>query len=171
MCSRACTAPKLLNPDKPACHACLPCHATHAVNGSSRQAPLGRRIAIRAAGPNRKSSASAATARPAAPVPTHFQHPETAMKKITEATTQPTELQAKLAAIDQITCSTCHIPHGRELPAKEQAVKARRAAAKPMLRPDVDRQICATCHGIDATRVYLYFHDPKKRDDAAKWTQ
>jgi len=160
-------SPELLNPDKPASHACLPCHATHALEGSSRKLLWATKTLPRGKTDSEKLCLGCHSTSGGAPVPTNFKHPETALKKITGATTRPTELQAKLAAIDQITCSTCHIPHGRELPIKEQgsrATRSRLAAAKPMLRPDVDRQICATCHGIDATRVYLYFHDPKKRE-------
>jgi predicted CXXCH cytochrome family protein len=167
-------SPELLDPDKPVGHACHPCHATHAVKGSEKSmlwaakkkpngATLSERLCLGCHGPGG-----------GAKVPTIIRHPETALKKLTEATTQPTELQKKLAAIDQITCSTCHLPHGREIitpttsVATQPVLTAQRSAIKPMLRPDVDREICATCHGFDSTRVYLYFHNPKKREAIKK---
>ena len=66
-------------------------------------------------------------------------------------------------------CGTCHLPHGSG--SDDQKVLAAiattqpaelalqlRSAARPLLRPDVPRDICATCHGSDAQRVFLYYH-------------
>jgi nitrate/TMAO reductase-like tetraheme cytochrome c subunit len=71
-------------------------------------------------------------------------------------------------------CGTCHLPHGsgsddqKALAAiatthpAELALQLR-SAARPLLRPDVPRDICATCHGSDAQRVFLYYHRPQQR--------
>lgn len=163
-------SPELLDPEKPVGHACHPCHATHAVKGSGKTLLWAARKNPNGATPSEQLCLGCHSPAGGAKVPSVVRHPETALKKLTEATTQPTELQKKLAAIDQITCSTCHLPHGRDIAAPtapettQPVATAHRSAIKPMLRPDVDREICATCHGFDSTRVYLYFHNPKKRD-------
>jgi hypothetical protein len=38
-----------------------------------------------------------------------------------------------------------------------------RGATKPMIRSGVPRNLCATCHGGDADRVFLYYHHPDQR--------
>jgi cytochrome c len=105
-------------------------------------------------------------------VPTVVRHPETALQKLVSSTTQPTELDNKLKLIGEISCSTCHVPHGREIDVRGLSPAVARAmlsSKKPMLRPDVDREICSICHGIDSTRVYLYFHNPKKRAEVKRF--
>lgn len=165
---KAMHSPEVLDPNKPDRHACRPCHASHAIEGSERKMlwaarkyPQGRTNAeqwcLGCHGPT-------GTAKK----PTLVTHPETAMRRIAD-TLEPA-LKAKMQAMGNVTCDTCHLPHGRDLlPAETAAAtqpvaRALRSAIKPMLKPDVDREICATCHGIDSTRVYLYFHNPKKRE-------
>ena len=73
-------------------------------------------------------------------------------------------------------CGTCHQPHGAASagtsvmasiaatqPA-EMALKTR-SAARTMLRPSVANEVCATCHGSDAQRVFLYYHRARQRKD------
>jgi len=58
----------------------------------------------------------------------------------------------------QITCLTCHLPHGKPSESGEQVSPARLASTKPMLRPNVAQRLCAKCHGFDAIHHYLYYH-------------
>ena len=77
--------------------------------------------------------------------------------------------QARGILMDRITCATCHLPHGRETPGAAPAITAgQRSAEKPMLRTDVSGEFCASCHGNNAPRLYLYFHRPDKRAGLAK---
>jgi predicted CXXCH cytochrome family protein len=73
-------------------------------------------------------------------------------------------------------CGICHQPHGSSSPelkvpasllAGQPAAMAleMRGAARTMVRPDVARDICATCHGSDAQRVFLYYHRARQRQD------
>jgi len=66
-----------------------------------------------------------------------------------------------------ITCRTCHAPHG-QVPAEGQQklatlTDAERRAQRLMLKPFSAPNVCSTCHGMDALRRFLYFHDPDKR--------
>lgn len=72
----------------------------------------------------------------------------------------------------QITCLTCHLPHGRELPANELAYyeampASQRRAGRLMLRSFSAPNACTTCHGADALRRFLYFHHPDRRADSS----
>jgi len=100
-------------------------------------------------------------------------HPPVALQNV-ELNAVPASLplfdqQGKPDANGQITCRTCHIPHGRtfdsnpleqlgaELPIRELT------ARRPMIRPYAAPNLCSTCHGLDGLRLYLYYHDPLKR--------
>ncbi|MBW7904535.1 MAG: hypothetical protein LC135_07955 [Phycisphaerae bacterium] len=67
----------------------------------------------------------------------------------------------------RIACRTCHLPHGREPPAGVDP-----HAAGPNLRLQLRAfsppNTCTTCHGADALRRYLYFHDPERRGPLAR---
>jgi predicted CXXCH cytochrome family protein len=65
------------------------------------------------------------------------------------------------AAVGSITCRTCHEPHGRMLPEPLDSPLAHLAGLH--LRPFETPNVCTTCHGGDALRRYLYFHDPARR--------
>jgi len=71
--------------------------------------------------------------------------------------------------IDQITCRTCHLPHGRSTTIEQEnsfsgkIEIAHISANKPMLRPNVARELCAKCHGFEAAGFFLYYHYPNKR--------
>jgi cytochrome c553 len=92
---------------------------------------------------------------------------------LTLAATQPSDLPAYLPDSKSFACSVCHLPHGKSaapivLPPTTQPTPgeplALRNATKPMLRPNVARDTCATCHGSDADRVFLYYHHPDSRN-------
>lgn len=77
-------------------------------------------------------------------------------------------------ADDRVTCVTCHLPHGKDVP-ETQVVhdetgpsRPLRSAAKPLLRSDVSEQFCASRHGAQAPRLYLCYHQPDKRVGLSK---
>lgn len=66
----------------------------------------------------------------------------------------------------RITCRTCHLPHGRELGTVAPVTLERTpatAALQPGLRRFAAPNLCTNCHGADALRRFLYFHDPQRR--------
>lgn len=62
----------------------------------------------------------------------------------------------------RIACRTCHLPHGRAAP---EGVDPGQPGVnlRLQLRPFAAPNTCTTCHGADALRRYLYFHDPVRR--------
>jgi predicted CXXCH cytochrome family protein len=71
-------------------------------------------------------------------------------------------------------CGVCHQPHGSNADDLKvlKAVAATQptgtalqlcSAARPMIKENVATDICATCHGSDASRVFLYYHRPRQR--------
>ena len=69
----------------------------------------------------------------------------------------------------QISCSTCHLPHGRmpekEMPAIDlnKITRNELRATRPMVRPYTVPNLCSSCHGFDGLRRFLYYHAPEKR--------
>jgi predicted CXXCH cytochrome family protein len=69
----------------------------------------------------------------------------------------------------QITCRTCHLSHGRtdllRAMAGEPADSAEQdvTASKLQVRAFVPPNLCSQCHGAEARRRFLFFHDPVKR--------
>lgn len=68
-----------------------------------------------------------------------------------------------------IACITCHEPHGRapggaggDSHSKSLSL-ARQRAMRLELRPFEMPNLCTSCHGQDALRRFLYFHDPLRR--------
>ncbi len=136
-------------PRNDACHAagirpseqrCLTCHAP---NGSARQAALVRHPEVPAG-----LLARAGAKSPAPPA------------------TQPGQPGLPEGA-DHITCITCHTPHGRSENERRKAPAGATAAqvhaSKPLLRPNISREVCASCHGFESIRRLLYWHQPAKR--------
>jgi len=65
-------------------------------------------------------------------------------------------------------CRTCHLTHGRMTPAPVPEslglLSPRELRARQWhLRTFTVGNICATCHGFDALRRFMYFHDPARR--------
>ncbi|MFI5378379.1 MAG: cytochrome c3 family protein [Tepidisphaerales bacterium] len=147
-------------------HSCAPCHRVHAGEGMSREHLWSTHVFAKGVNSSEQLCLGCHSAAGGARVPAVYSHPETNIKDIRKATTRPSALIDQFGRISQITCATCHLTHGRELATAGAGVSLDRAeitGAKTVLRPNVDRQICAPCHGGDAGRMYLYFHNPEKR--------
>jgi len=154
----------LLPPDQKNKLLCGPCHAVHAVDGSNKtklwaakQDPSGPTATEqRCLGCHDNQTAK----RPELP-----KHPQVIFNLVSFASQANASAHASTLENGRISCNTCHVPHGREdLPTPpEGQTKAMRSAGKPMLRANVDRDTCATCHGDDASRMFLYFHEPERR--------
>lgn len=70
-----------------------------------------------------------------------------------------------VAAAGTIHCRTCHVPHGREDAgaAEFPGLMGPWTQVRPFRVPN----LCSDCHGADALRRFLYFHDPQRRGTAA----
>ncbi len=145
--------------------ACAPCHRVHASAGMERKALWATKTFAKAANEPERLCLGCHSKDGGAKVPAVYSHPETNIKDIKTATTRPAQLVDQFGKISQITCATCHLPHGGDVPGSTIAAldRAEVSSAKTVLRPNVDRQVCAACHGIDAARLYLYFHNLAKR--------
>ncbi len=67
-----------------------------------------------------------------------------------------------------IACRTCHLTHGRStpvaLPEALDGLSLRERRARVWhVRSFGDANVCSTCHGFDALRRFMYFHDPIRR--------
>jgi predicted CXXCH cytochrome family protein len=157
---------------------CGPCHAVHAVDGSSRSKLWASHTDTSVSDSTEQRCLGCHDGK-SAKRPFITVHPTAAMglaklaaavsasasQPTTEPTTAPTTTAPVPLPKEHITCETCHLPHGKPgLPEPSAGTtKSMLAASKPMLRSDVDRNVCATCHGADASRVFLYFHEPERR--------
>ncbi|MFI5379813.1 MAG: cytochrome c3 family protein [Tepidisphaerales bacterium] len=145
---------------------CAPCHSVHAVEGESRDLLWAAKKVENAPSPAARLCLGCHNNdKDGAPLPAFYKHPETTLKDLAKATTRPSTIIDHYGRIDQISCATCHIPHGRDMgeAATTSTDRGRVLSIKAMLRPNIDREVCAACHGIDGARRYLYFHDPKRR--------
>jgi hypothetical protein len=142
--------------------ACAPCHRVHATEGMGRNRLWATTMFEKGKDASERYCLGCHSAGGGAAAPAVFSHPETNMKDVKAATAQPSALIDQFGKISQITCSTCHMAHGCDMP-KPASDPADIASMKTMLRPNVASEVCAACHGIDGARRFLYFHDPKKR--------
>ena len=67
-----------------------------------------------------------------------------------------------------IACRTCHLTHGRTVPMEVQKtaeiMPARELRARKYhVRTFGATTVCNTCHGFNALRRFMYFHDPARR--------
>lgn len=75
----------------------------------------------------------------------------------------------EVGASGNITCVTCHMPHGRppsdEFPELDpQKITAEQMRAMmPMVAPYQIPNLCTSCHGFDGLVRFLYWHKPEKR--------
>lgn len=77
----------------------------------------------------------------------------------------------RLADSGQLTCQSCHTPHGRTFgdapctqPTDASAVQLR--AGGVMNRGYQTPNLCSSCHGQEGRLLYLYWHYPEKRPRA-----
>jgi predicted CXXCH cytochrome family protein len=154
---------------------CAPCHAVHAVEGSQKDKLWASRLDILAATPNEQRCLGChddqTAKRPSIPA-----HPSVVFGLLKWSATRPSSLPQYLPTERSIPCGVCHLPHGNknsiDVPilaagtslSPEQLIDLR-GATKPMMRPSVAHDLCATCHGGDADRVFLYYHHPEQRQE------
>lgn len=68
-----------------------------------------------------------------------------------------------------IACRTCHLTHGRSTPAPVPKTLAGDMSSRELrarawhVRSFGPANVCTTCHGYDALRRFMYFHDPARR--------
>lgn len=67
-----------------------------------------------------------------------------------------------------VACRTCHLTHGRSdplpTPADVPDLKTREMRARIWhVRRFGASNVCTTCHGLDALRRFIYFHNPARR--------
>jgi len=150
--------------------ACSPCHAVHATPGSVKPLLWAAPLNPTAANESDRRCLGCHTPGSSAKAPPMFEHPPAALESV------PYALRARGGnnapdgnALSPITCLTCHLPHGKQVPNITALANAMRdpkplvAASKPLLRNDVARTLCTTCHGPDSPRVFLYYHRPAER--------
>jgi len=154
---------------------CAPCHAVHAVEGSQKDKLWASRLDISAATPNEQRCLGChddqTAKRPSIPA-----HPPVEFGLLKWSATRPSSVPQYLPTERSIPCGVCHLPHGNknsiEVPvvaagttlSPEQLIDLR-GAAKPMMRPGVAHDLCSTCHGGDADRVFLYYHHTEQRQE------
>ena len=111
----------------------------------------------------------------AAPVPAIYTHPIVPMMEpptgIGGSGLRLFDVEGMPDAKGRITCRTCHTPHGREAinltsvfserghDLGEEALRSMQLLIRTFEPPN----LCSTCHGQDAWRRFLYFHDPERR--------
>ena len=157
---------------------CKPCHAMHATSEGAWGELLSPRFLMDqcvSAGTDIGACVPCeACHRPDGPAPVRAvaSHPEV----LTMNVFQPEDagylpLFDKAGHVDpqgQITCRTCHVSHGRldllqRLEDRESLDDTERHQLKTQIRPFVPSNLCTTCHGDDARKLFLYFHDPERR--------
>jgi predicted CXXCH cytochrome family protein len=158
--------------------ACRPCHVVH--GGTDRVEPRLLWPKTLSEYPDRDPNTSAAdhycrschrTGGPVAP-PATYGHPQADMFNADDPN-KPGYLPLFNAAgeVDpqgKIACRTCHLTHGRSTPA---AIPANLANLPPRemrarawhIRSFSPDCVCSTCHGVDAIRRFMYFHDASRR--------
>ena len=149
---------------------CGPCHAVHALPGISAvgtwSGPLGPeehppdvRKCTGCHGPDGHATPAALIDHPAIDVDGITQIGPDAQASL------PIVSEQETATTGRVTCTTCHLPHGRPasrgLPGIDPAnlTPQQHRGLRPMLRPYVAPNICSNCHGFDGLRLFLYYHD------------
>ncbi len=149
---------------------CGPCHAVHAIKGSARENLWA--AGLNPAGADRTQQECLACHTQAGPAKAInvVQHPDVIVQELLKRHVAVPAPVHVLIPEGRITCTTCHLPHGRldvqvavPPPAATQPTLAALRSLKPMLRSRVPDQLCATCHGFNAARRYLYWHRPELR--------
>lgn len=159
-------------------HTCTPCHAVHGDASrvdnrflTSVPAALGDAALAALPASNRMCLSCHRDDGPA-PRPPVWDHPEVPMRAISHSAAQsnlPLFDETGMPSADgRIGCPTCHVPHGHSMDSAQMArlaglSPAERSATQLLLRPFEAPNVCTTCHGADALRRFLYYHDSERR--------
>lgn len=154
---------------------CAPCHVVHGDTTTVDPHRLWpKALAGEAAGHRAAEAHCTACHRDEGPAkrPKIATHPEVAMKAVAAVQVDRSlplwDKDGREDPEGQIACGTCHVPHGQVLPEGEAEFvgglsRVEQKAARLMLRNFRPPNLCTTCHGGDALRRFLYFHDPLRR--------
>lgn len=165
-------ATELVNPGHGDPAACRPCHTTHATEGTRKSLLWSAGIDQSGTNPAEQRCLGCHGANGSATRLASWKHPATVFGKAPPPTSQPSPSRlASLPPVNEMTCITCHLPHGQtldQMPLTPASPTEVRAGWKLMLRPNTDQKLCAPCHGLDAPRMFLYFHNPRLREATQK---
>ena len=156
---------------------CRPCHLIHADPRTTETAalwPESLTAAARAANASRANEHCVACHRDGGPVtpPAIAVHPDVPMfNPVSPDAPGFLPLYNEAGDVDPkgtIACRTCHLTHGRTdplpMPLGLADTASREARARIWhLRSFGDNNVCTTCHGFDALRRLMYFHDAERR--------
>jgi predicted CXXCH cytochrome family protein len=152
---------------------CAPCHAVHAVDGSQHAKLWASKLEPLAVTPNEQRCLGCHDDQ-TAPRPQIPTHPSVVFDLLKWTAPNPDDLPEYLPTDRSFACNVCHLPHGSKdapevekasVPLSDKQSIVLRGATKPMIRRSVPHQLCVTCHGADADRVFLYYHHPQQRQD------
>jgi predicted CXXCH cytochrome family protein len=158
---------------------CLPCHTPHAAMALVHDRWMWPKTLTKEASHAAHGLTSLEvcvtchrTGGPAKP-PQIAEHPEVPMWNVNDTTEKRTlplyDGDGNIRPRGKIVCQTCHLPHGRWSDeamvslASVDLSRPQRRSLRLMLRPFTTPNLCTTCHGTDARRRFLYFHDPRRR--------
>ncbi len=147
--------------------ACTPCHAVHELPGMAAAGMWAAPLADGAEPSDVRRCLGCHGPGGSATRIEYVQHPPVALQSPPGAASLP--LADPLGA-GRITCTTCHLPHGRHpdgsLPGPDAlaaATSAQLSSLRSMVRPFSGPNACTACHGFDGLRRFLYWHEPDKR--------
>ena len=157
---------------------CRPCHVVHGPMASVERNLMWPKSLTQAAGTSESTEVSEVHCRachrangPVAP-PAIATHPAKEMFN-----PNPPDMVGYLPLFNDagevdpsghMTCRTCHLTHGRSEPAPippgmENLASREMRARQWHVRTFVPNNLCSTCHGFDALRRFMYFHDAARR--------
>lgn len=150
---------------------CGPCHSTHARPGMSEGMWAGP-VGGAAYPPDQQHCMGCHGPTGTGPRITPTVHPAVPMRNVA-APDAPGFMPlagetGTLGADGRITCATCHLSHGLPRgpgmpePGTVLPIEELRSL-KPMVRRYEASNLCASCHGADGLRRFLYYHDPSRR--------
>jgi len=159
---------------------CRPCHRVHGVAATTERAGLWPQELCRDAGslgdyeplPLDQRCLCCHRADGPAPLPAAITHPDVEMyNPEPPGSAQHLPLFNAAGGVDptgRMSCHTCHLTHGRTepipLPEGLQSLSPREIRARVWhIRRFVTPNLCTICHGADAWRRFMYFHDPQRR--------
>jgi predicted CXXCH cytochrome family protein len=158
---------------------CKPCHAMHATPAATHGKALSARFLLEHCDADKVGAGNCVPCMAChydegpGPIRRFYQHPEAQTHNIL----QPDEpgylplfaADGHVDAQGQVTCRTCHLSHGRvdileRLAADQELTAAERRSIRSQVRSFVSPNICTTCHGNAGRALYLFFHEPQRRE-------